>query len=173
MLRVLNRLKVHLIGIIKKGLSQKMNISKLINKEHIVLDLKAHDRNQVIEELIDIIDFEKKLSSNFALFNDVLKREEEYSTNLIDGLAIPHAISESIDESHVVIGVSKNGIQWEKASNLVYVVILVVVPKIKQQQDHLTILSQIASRLMDSNVVSSIKNASNEEEIMNIFQSNI
>ncbi|MBE3571045.1 MAG: PTS sugar transporter subunit IIA, partial [Bacillales bacterium] len=67
-----------------------MKITELLTKDTIQLNLKAHSKEAVIDELIDVLDKAGKLNDKKAFKQGILKREEESTTGIGEGIAIPH-----------------------------------------------------------------------------------
>lgn len=87
-------------------------ITKLINENLIVLDLKATSKDAVFKELVDVFYEQNKISSKEQFLEDIKAREELGNTGFEDGVALPHAKSAAVIEPAVVIGVSKAGIEY-------------------------------------------------------------
>lgn len=89
-------------------------------------------------------------SNKDELLKDLIKREEEYSTGIQDGFAIPHAKSLSIKNPAVFYIKTTNDIEWETfdGSNVRYIFSLMV-PEENENNIHLMMLSKLATCLMD------------------------
>lgn len=118
-------------------------------------------------------------SNKDELLKDLIKREEEYSTGIQDGFAIPHAKSLSVNNPVVFYIKTTNDIEWETfdGSNVRYIFSLMV-PEENENNIHLMMLSKLATCLMDDDfrkevmisddknkLVSYISNKIKEEQI--------
>lgn len=147
-----------------------MVLNNKIHKENIVLDLQASTRNEVIKLLS-----KRLLENNFIrdlnqFIDDVNEREIQMSTGIGKGIAIPHGKSESVIESTVVFAKTKNQIEWDSLDDEpVNIVFLLAIAKQDEKDEHLKLLADISSKLMDDDFVNAIKKADTVEEIENLL----
>lgn len=87
-------------------------ITQLINENLINLNLKATTKDEVFKELIDTLYNQGRINNKEQFLADVMAREELGNTGFEDGVALPHAKSAAVVEPAVVIGVSKQGIEY-------------------------------------------------------------
>lgn len=124
-----------------------------------------------IVELIDHLVSEGSLDP--ALRDEVLEalrvREEQVSTGVGYGVAIPHAFSEKLDKVVAVFGRSKDGIAFEALDQKpVHFVILFLVPK-KDYHLHLQTLAAIAKMFTNGEIRRRLGEAAEHQEILDIF----
>ena len=81
-----------------------MKLSEYLPLEHIVHDLKGTTKIEIIEELLQVMKRENLIQEYEIALNDILDREGYLSTGLENGLAIPHAKTDSIDRLAIVFG---------------------------------------------------------------------
>ena len=89
-----------------------MEIRDMFSKERVNFDLKATTKEDVLDELIDILYKDRKITDREEFKKAVLKREEEFSTGIGLGIAIPHGKSAAVKEASIVFGKSKKGIDF-------------------------------------------------------------
>lgn len=144
-------------------------IKQLLNKDNIVLNLEANNKEAAIKKLIESVNI--KLHSKEQFYQDVLQRESEISTGLTNGIAIPHSQSDSVEESFIAIAKINNIIEWETLDNSnVNFIILIGVPKKDKNNTHLSILAQVANKLMDEDIVEAIVFTENKDEIISLLE---
>lgn len=99
------------------------------------------------------------------------EREDQCSTGIGSGLAIPHVYSDDIDEITAVFGRSSEGIDFcSLDSNPVHFVVLVIVPR-EQYNAHLRTLAAIARTLNNSGIRRKLAEAGDSRDIFSILQS--
>ncbi|WP_438881891.1 PTS sugar transporter subunit IIA, partial [Bacillus cereus group sp. Bce001] len=76
------------------------------------LDLSATDKNGVLEELVEILASQGRLSDKQQFLADIHAREALGNTGFEEGVAIPHAKSAAVIHPALVIGVSRQGIDY-------------------------------------------------------------
>ena len=172
--KMLEGLKVPLnqnVAIKKLLESKNIKPSKIdpqyISKEHIIMNLKAKTKEDVIQELLgSIIEDYPCIDFSYA-FNELMKREAEMSTGLTDGIAIPHAKIEGIDNIICAFGINKEGIDFKsldgKPSNFFFLILSPVTGS-----NRLELLSQIA-KTMTQQVRKELINAETEDEVLKIL----
>lgn len=150
-----------------------MKLAKLLSAEQIILDMKSLEHWPAIMELVDHLVVTEKLPE--SLKDEVLAalktREDQVSTGIGSGVAIPHAFSEHIEEVVTVFGRSKTGLDFESIDNApVHLIILFIVPH-KDYQLHLRTLAAIAKMFTNCEVRRQMNEAQTRDEILSILDS--
>lgn len=148
-----------------------MKLSNLLGADQIILDMKASGHWDSIVELVEHI-----VNAGFLPASlreeclDALKaREDQVSTGIGSGVAIPHAFSDNIDKVIAVFGRSKTGIDFEALDNApVHYIILFLVPR-KDYQLHLRTLAAIAKLFSNSDIRRQLATANTRDEILGIL----
>jgi mannitol/fructose-specific phosphotransferase system IIA component (Ntr-type) len=126
-----------------------MELGDILSKEQIITDLRATNRWEAIDELIDNLVATGKIKSQHreAITAVVKKRESSMSTGIGFGIGIPHASTDLIDEVVGALGRSRKGVSFDALdSQPVNLVMLFLVPQ-GQFQKHLHTLANIAKLL--------------------------
>ena len=104
-----------------------------------------------------------------AILDALHQREDQTSTGIGSGVAIPHAFSDDIENVIAVFGRSIEGIEFESLDNApVHFVILFIVPR-KQYHLHLKTLAAIAKLFTSRSIRERLNNADSVDEILTIF----
>lgn len=142
----------------------------LINKNLIVLDLKAKTKIEAIEELAKLAEKEEKIYSFDDYIKSVLDREKTYTTGVGNGIAIPHGKSKAVKEVMIVFGRSDDGIEWNSLDGkLVNIIFLLGVPAESVENIHLKVLSKLSRKLMNEEFVEALRRSKTKEEILEIM----
>jgi mannitol/fructose-specific phosphotransferase system IIA component (Ntr-type) len=150
-----------------------MKLAKLLSADRIILDMKAVEHWPSIVELVDHLVKSAQLpDSQCEEMLDAFKaREEQVSTGIGSGVAIPHAFSDHLDHVIAVFGRSKAGIDFEALDNApVHFIILFIVPR-KDYHLHLRTLAAIAKMFTNCQILRQLGAAENLDEILAIFDS--
>jgi len=75
-----------------------MKLAEILPEDQISANLAGENKFQVIEELLDLLNNNKKIANRDIALQDVLAREGYLSTGLENGLAIPHAKTDGVDQ---------------------------------------------------------------------------
>lgn len=147
-----------------------MTTKDMFSKNRISFDLKANNKDEVIKELIQILYDDGKIIDKEKFREAVLKREEEFSTGIGMGIAIPHGKSNTVKEASIAFGRSNKGIDYEsmddKPANLFF---LIAVPE-ESSDVHLKALSEISRKLMHTEIREKLFKVQSFEEFIKIFE---
>src|SRR5699024_2914663 len=91
-----------------------VEITALLQKDTIILDLQSISKDEVLSELIDSLDRANKLHDREQFKQDILKRESQSSTGVGDAIAIPHAKSTSAKEQMILFRRSRHDNEFEE-----------------------------------------------------------
>ena len=78
-----------------------MKINQLLKNENILLNLKCSNKEEVIKQMAKSLEDTEVISSLEGFIIDIHKREEEYSTGIGHGFAIPHAKSKYVNKASI------------------------------------------------------------------------
>ncbi|MSU41985.1 MAG: PTS sugar transporter subunit IIA [Pedosphaera sp.] len=149
-----------------------MILSEIIRPDQILPDLRATNRWEAIEELVDklVVCGRLREADRDAVIEVVKKRETSMSTGIGFGIGIPHASVDLIDEVIGILGRSKAGINFEALDNQpVKLVVLFLVPQ-GQFQRHLHTLANIAKRLHNKEFRQALESAPDAAAMMQAIQ---
>lgn len=121
----------------------------LLGPENIIYDLKGTTKEETIGALVShgVKNGILSETAREEVLNALLNREKSMSTGIGSGVAIPHCSVGSVDSLKCVIGISKEGIDFDSIDNLpVHIFIVLVVPR-EKFQDHIKTLALIAKTL--------------------------
>ncbi len=146
---------------------EKIDIKSVLSPFLILLQIKSKTKKEVIEELINLIDKGGFLHDKQVFLNDILERENTFSTGLEKGVAFPHAKSIACKEPKIVIGIKKEGIDFDsmdkQPSNIF---ILFAIPK---DFAYLGILSQVTKFLNDAIFREKLLACTSETSVVDLF----
>lgn len=87
-----------------------MDITKILNTNRVILDMKATNKTEAIEELTDILQKDGAISCRETFIQDVWQRESEGSTGFENHIAIPHGKSSAVVNTTLAIGRTRGDI---------------------------------------------------------------
>jgi mannitol/fructose-specific phosphotransferase system IIA component (Ntr-type) len=148
-----------------------MKLSKLLDIDHILLDMKSTEHWPAIVELVDFLSESGDLPKDCrqGILTALREREEQVSTGIGSGVAIPHTFSDTLEDVVAVFGRSKAGIDFEALDNApVHFIILFIVPR-KDYHLHLRTLAAIAKMFTNCEVRRKLAAAECRDEILAIL----
>ena len=147
-----------------------MNLIELISPESIRAPLVATDKQDVINELVDVLAGCGQVSDADSLKNAVWTREQTRTTGIGHGLAIPHGKCASMKGLAIAIGKPATPIDFEAIdSQPVQLIVLLASPPDKTS-DHIQALAQISRMINDSAFRESIYQSNSSEEIYELIK---
>jgi mannitol/fructose-specific phosphotransferase system IIA component (Ntr-type) len=150
-----------------------MDLGDILGKEQIIPDLRATNRWEAIDELINNLVATGKITpqNQEAIAAVVKKRESSMSTGIGFGIGIPHASTDLITEVVGALGRSKTGVTFDALDNQpVNVVMLFLVPQ-GQFQKHLHTLANIAKLLHKAEFRQALEQAPDADAMLQVVRS--
>ena len=148
-----------------------MNLASLLTVEQIVAEMHATERWPAITELVDHLEKQGLVSheDREAILDALHQREDQTSTGIGSGVAIPHAFSNKLENVVAVFGRSQEGIDFEAIDNApVRFIVLFMVPE-AQYHTHLRTLAAIAKTLTNAQIRERLGEAKDGAEILKIL----
>jgi mannitol/fructose-specific phosphotransferase system IIA component (Ntr-type) len=150
-----------------------MKLAQLLGPDQILLDLKADEHWASIVELVEQLVFSGKLplSHKADILTSLRAREDQVSTGIGTGVAIPHTFSDELEEVVAIFGRSKAGIDFQALDQgPVHLIVLFIVPR-KDYPLHLRTLAAIAKMFTNSEVRRQLIAAESSEDVLAILDS--
>lgn len=145
-------------------------IRDVLKTAFINFDLAVTDKQAAISELANTFVTEDVVNNENVYLEAVLKREEESTTGIGFGVAIPHGKSAAVTEASLAFGRSQAGIQYDSMDGEpVHLMFLIAVPE-TSNDEHLKILSKLSRKLMHDDVRQKLMTVTDVEEIYQIFE---
>ncbi|GAQ00373.1 PTS fructose transporter subunit IIABC [Companilactobacillus farciminis] len=147
------------------------DLGEILNKNNIALNVDVSSRDELLQYLSD---FSEKLgysTDSKAVYKKYLAREDENSTGMEKGIAIPHAQDKSIKGSAMLIAKLTKPVEWKTFDNQpVDIVISFLIPDEDNGSSHLEYLSSTSKLLMHDEFIESLRKAQTKEEILKLFK---
>ena len=144
-------------------------VERVILSDCITTDLKGTTKEEVVRELVDLLDRNKRLTDREKCIADVLERENVVSTGIPGGLAFPHGRTDGVDELVCAVGIKKEGLDFgapDKSS--AQIIVLTLCPK-SSNAPYLQFMSQVAVVLNDKKNTEIIRSAVDAADIRKIM----
>ncbi len=146
-----------------------MKISDFLSTEVIIPELKSTDKYEAIGELIELFSSDPRVEDIEDVRKNVFDREQIMSTGIGKGFAVPHGKSDSIKEIITAFGRSSQGIDFEALDGQPVNLVFLIVGRNDLISAHIKLLSRISRMMNKDDFRNRLLNASNAEEIHNIF----
>ncbi|MFD1020413.1 PTS fructose transporter subunit IIABC [Thalassobacillus hwangdonensis] len=143
-----------------------MRITDLLKKDTILLNLSSTNKEDVIDELVTKLDDAGRLNDKEGFKQAILNREEQSTTGIGEGIAIPHAKTNAVKEPAIAFGRSSDGLDYESLDGQPTNLFFMIAASEGANQTHLETLSRLSSFLMDTNFRTKLEEAQTEDDVM-------
>ena len=146
-----------------------MRITDLLDERSISLDAAPADKKATLDMAVELMAKSGKLLDVEQYRAQVYAREEESTTGIGEGIAIPHGKCDAVKTPGLAAMVIKNGVDYDSLDGEpVTLLFLIAAPNTKDNV-HLDVLSKLSVMLMDENFTASLRNAKSVEEFLQII----
>ena len=146
-----------------------MDIRSLLMKDIMIMDLKATTKSEVIDEMVHNY-YEHGIIDDEDLYKkDIIKREEEGSTGMGDGIAIPHAHDAAVKKPAVQFARSVAGVDYDSMDGQPAHLFFMIAAPEGGDNTHLQALAALSQVLMNPDVVAALKAADTPDKVQDIF----
>lgn len=144
----------------------------MLNVKNIKLNMTTRTKEEVIEELTDLLIKDGAVTNKEDFIRDVWLREELGSTGFENHIAIPHGKSSGVSRTALAIGRTQHAIPWETMDGSdVRCVILFAVCLVDQNATHIRLLAQVSGSLADEDIIAKLLVESDPHKIIALFNS--
>ena len=145
-----------------------MRITELLDKRSIRIDGAPKSKNEALDQMVELMAKSGKINDLEAYRQEVYRREEEGTTGVGEGIAIPHGKGAFVDKPGLAAMVVKDGVDYDSLDGEpVHLIFLIAAPNTKDNV-HLDVLSKLFVLLMDEDFSRALQNAKSPEEFMKI-----
>ncbi len=148
-------------------------ITNLLTLECINLNLKGQTKQEIIDEMVEILYQGGKLNDKEEYKKAILAREAQSSTGLEEGIAIPHAKTSAVKIPSIAFGLSKNGVDYESLDGEPSKLFFMIAAPANASNTHIEILSKLTTMLLDDEIREKLLEVKTEQEVMDILTSDI
>ena len=143
-----------------------MRVRDLLVADSIDLNGQATGKEDVINKMVDLMMKRGNISDRETYLKGVFAREEESTTGIGDGIAIPHCKSGAVKAPGLAAMVLKDGVEYDALDGQpVHLIFLIAAPN-TEDNVHLEVLSRLSTLLMDEKFVNTLKNAPSKEAFL-------
>lgn len=146
-----------------------MEIRDLLKKDLMILDLKANNKSDVIEEIASKFYKKGYIKSKEEFINGLKEREDQGSTALGDGVAIPHSKNKTVKEPAVLFARKKEGLDYEALDGEDTFIFFAIAAPDGENNLHVETLAQLSKMIMKGGFVDDLKTVNNSDEVYSII----
>ena len=153
----------------------KIELTELINEKNLHI-LKTTKKESSLKELVEVLKTGFKLKNTVSILKEILAREKEYPTGFGKGVAIPHYKLEGIKNIHVVVGISKKGVDYGSTDGIPVKIIFLIIAGDTREKEYLQLVAKLIHFVNRENLILQNLNFSSKElflEHLAAFEKNV
>ena len=145
-----------------------MRITELLDKRSIEINGSPKSKEEALDQMVALMAKSGKINDMEAYRKEVYRREEEGTTGVGEGIAIPHGKGAFVDKPGLAAMVVKDGVDYDSLDGEpVHLIFLIAAPNTKDNV-HLDVLSKLSVLLMNEEFSRALQNAKSPEEFIKI-----
>jgi fructose-specific phosphotransferase system IIA component len=148
-----------------------VRMSVALSSQTVKTDLRAVDKNEAIEELVDVLVRAGRLADYDAAVEAVHDRERLASTGIGNGVAVPHGKSANIAELAVALGISRRGVDFDSLDGKPAHVIVLLLARSDNPGPHVQALAEVARLMQAPDFVKRLTKANSPSEVLAMIRS--
>ena len=147
-----------------------MKIIDLLDDRSILLDGRVADKKAALDQMVELMDASGKVRDKETYRQGVYAREQEGSTGIGEGIAIPHCKSDAVIKPGLAAMVVKDGVEFESLDGQpAHLFFLIAAPN-TEDNVHLDVLSRLSVLLMDEDFTNKLRQATSVSEFKQIIE---
>jgi len=149
-----------------------LKISEFLKPEAIIMEMKSREKIAALRELVDNMVASKAVENGEEFQKALAKRENLESTGIGDGIAIPHARTDAVNNLVLAFARSEKGVDFSAIDGKPSHLIFLIASPINKKSEYIMALAKLSRLLRKQEVRQLLKKASNPEEILDIIKKN-
>jgi PTS system nitrogen regulatory IIA component len=146
-----------------------MNLKTVLTQDTISLHLKGTTKEEIINELLDILVKENKVQDRKAALDAIMDREQKMSTGMKHGIAIPHGKSNTLENLVACIGISDTPVDFDALDHEPCRIFIMTLSPVEKTGPHLQFLAEVSLLFKSSEKRNELLNAKSPEEVLKVL----
>ena len=144
-------------------------LRRILDPNKVVLNLAAQRNFDAIRELATVLLQDEIAPDPKRLIAALIRREQQASTGIGKGVAVPHAHEDEIQRQLLAIGISQAGIDFGSPDGQPVHIIALLITPLKHQKQHMALLAALSQCLQQEEVRQRLLQAADAAEVVDIF----
>lgn len=146
-----------------------MRITELLDARSISLNGAPKTKREALDAVVDLMVQSGKINDKEAYRRQVYAREEESTTGIGEGIAIPHGKCDAVSAPGLAAMVVKDGVDFDSLDGEPVTLMFLIAAPNTEDNIHLDVLSKLSDLLMDEEFTENLRNAASVEEFLKII----
>lgn len=151
------------------GRNREMRITDLLDRRSISLTGTPKSKSEALDQIIDLMIKSEKISDREAYRQQVYAREEESTTGIGEGIAIPHGKCDAVIKPGLAAMVVRDGVEFDSLDGKPVTLMFLIAAPNTEDNIHLDVLSKLSVLMMDENFADALRNASDVDEFLAVI----
>ena len=147
-----------------------MRLVDILDKPLIKVNMVATERDEALEELVDVLARAGRVSDHKGCVEALLAREAQQTTGVGSGVAIPHAKHPSIEKLTLALGISKDGIEFDAIDDRPVNTVFLLMAPVNDPGSNVQALAEIARLVRIPGFLNKIAQAKSAEDVLAIIK---
>ena len=136
-----------------------MRITDLLDARSILLNASPKSKNEALDQIVDLMVKSEKINDKEAYRKQVYAREEESTTGIGEGIAIPHGKCDAVTKPGLAAMVVKDGVDFNSLDGEPVTLMFLIAAPNTEDNIHLDVLSKLSVLLMNEEFTEALRNA--------------
>ncbi len=150
-----------------------MALLDVLDKQCIRVGLEGTDKEEVIEEMVDLLVRAGQVPDRVAALTCLHEREKMGTTGIGGGVAIPHGKTPTVPRLTAAVGIRGPGIEWEAVDHQPVQIVFLVLAEASNPGPHVQLLADVARLLKFPGLKRRLAEAANPEDVMKMLQETV
>ena len=146
-----------------------MKITDLLSVDAVELNVNASDKEDILKKAVGLMVRQGNITDEDQYLKAVFAREEEGTTGVGDGIAIPHGRSQGVSEPGLIAMVIPEGVDYEALDDEPVNLLFLIAANPKSGSAHIDILSKLSGMLMNEDFTAALKAAKTPQEFLKVI----
>lgn len=146
-----------------------MEVRDVLRKDLFIGDIKATEKSEILKELTQKLYDGDYIGSKENFLQKLKDREEISTTGVGDGIAIPHAKSNDLEETVVLFAKSDKGVDFDSMDKELTHYFFVIATPTDSGDDHLKVLAKLSTELMKEETQTALKSVTDYQSLLEVF----
>lgn len=146
-----------------------MRITDLLDRRSISLDAAPGSKKEALDQIVALMVKSEKINDEKVYRKQVYAREEEGTTGIGEGIAIPHGKCDAVNKPGLAAMVVKNGVDFDSLDGEPVTLMFLIAAPNTEDNVHLDVLSKLSVLMMDDEFSDSLRNAKSVDEFLKII----
>ncbi|MFA7670622.1 MAG: PTS sugar transporter subunit IIA [Sphaerochaetaceae bacterium] len=146
-----------------------MKLKNVLKPSVVVTSLKGETKEEIIEELLDILVKDKQVKDRHEALKDLVQREQKMSTGIQYSVAIPHAKTKAVTKLAACIGIKKEGIDFASLDGEPSKIFIMTLSPVDRVGPHVQFLAEVSMVLKSKKAREILLEAETAQDVLAVF----